>query len=410
MIKLKKCFLLVLSVFSISCAGKPDLSYLDACSNPDALKAIQYYVKHDVADSEGLMIAAEQNSNEKIVEELLKSKIIDLEEKNEALFKSLNNNNLEVCKIIIASGADINSQNEEGVTPLILAIEKENIDLVNLLITAGADVEAKNDDGDTTLLMAIKKSLPKDFIHTLISAGANMDAVYDFYGITMLPIPGKNFEMMATEVTQKTYKEIMGKNPSWNSGDNFPVETVNWYDAVKFCNILSRKFGFTPVYIMDEEESDGNVKKLRNGGYLVDLSPHHKPVSQDTSANGFRLPTSGEWEYAAKGGTSYTYAGSNNVDDVAWHLDNSGKKTHPVARKKPNNYGLYDMSGNVWEWCWTASSDWGRNLDPDNGKNRVVRGGGCDRRYGPCAVNYSEGRSAVFGDYYVGFRIVRNIE
>jgi sulfatase modifying factor 1 len=113
-----------------------------------------------------------------------------------------------------------------------------------------------------------------------------------------------------------------------------PLSGVNWYDAVKYCNWLSEKEGLTPCY-----EVKGKLTQC------------------DLSANGYRLPTEAEWEYAARGGhksQGYEYAGSNNVDDVGWYEGNSGGQTHPVGQKQPNELGLYDMSGNMWEWCW----DW----------------------------------------------------
>jgi formylglycine-generating enzyme required for sulfatase activity len=120
---------------------------------------------------------------------------------------------------------------------------------------------------------------------------------------------------------------------SWGRATR-PVSGVNWYDAVKYCNWLSEKEGLTPCY---------NVK-----GKLTEC---------DFSADGYRLPTEAEWEYAARGGhksQGYEYAGSNSVDDVGWYEGNSGGQTHPVGQKQPNELGLYDMSGNMWEWCW----DW----------------------------------------------------
>ncbi len=164
-------------------------------------------------------------------------------------------------------------------------------------------------------------------------------------------------------VTQRLWTAVMENNPSYYNGcDDCPVESVSWYDAVRFCNKLSEMTGRKPYYII-------------NG----------KQVSIDTTANGFRLPTEAQWEYAARGGRKsrgYKYSGSDNIDEVAWYYDNSDYKTHPVGQKKPNELGLYDMSGNVWEWCWDWY-DWnyyshspGKNpMGPDAGSGRVLRGG-----------------------------------
>ena len=193
-------------------------------------------------------------------------------------------------------------------------------------------------------------------------------------GIDFAIIPGQDFVMSKTEITQAVYKDVMGKNPSRFTGDSLPVEKVSWYDAVEFCNKLSKKAGLEPAYSINED----NVECNRN-------------------ADGYRLPTVEEWRYAARGGENYKYSGSNNLDEVGWYDGNSGRKTHPVAQKKPNGYSLYDMSGNVWEWCW----------DSPDGHKRYLCGGSW--RYGGtyCEVGYNYWDYAGPDDY-LGFRIVRS--
>lgn len=211
----------------------------------------------------------------------------------------------------------------------------------------------------------------------------------------MVSIPGKGYLMQNTEVTHKLYTSVMGSNPSYYKGDNNPVENVSWYDAIYFCNKLSEKLGLTPVYAVDGKTNVATWNYTPHNGDSI-----RGKVTQNTIANGFRLPTVEEWQYAAKGGQNYTYSGSDNLDEVGWYSENSGNRTHPVAQKKANGYGLYDMSGNVTEWCW--------DVDSYYDFCRYDCGGGFSSSDNDCEVS---GRSNGGAKYYfgtLGFRIVCN--
>ena len=176
------------------------------------------------------------------------------------------------------------------------------------------------------------------------------------------PVTVSPFWIGKYEVTQAEWKKVMDTNPSYFNGDKLPVEQVSWYEAVEYCNKRSRLEGFSPCY----------------RGY-------RDTVSCDWNANGYRLPTEAEWEFAARGGKlsrNYLYAGSNEFDDVGWAHSNSADKTYEVGVKRPNELGIHDMSGNVWEWCqdWYGGSYYNQSSrdnpgGPSSGSNRVNRGG-----------------------------------
>jgi formylglycine-generating enzyme required for sulfatase activity len=186
-------------------------------------------------------------------------------------------------------------------------------------------------------------------------SGAGVDSERPVHTVTV-----SSFSLGRYEVTQKEWVAVMGTNPSEARGDDLPVERVSWLDAVEFCNRLAAKDGLEPCYAVSGTS-----------------------VSCDFSRSGYRLPTEAEWEYAAKGGRSsrgYEFAGSSDIRAVAWFAGNSGDASHPVGRKLPNELGLFDMSGNVWEWCWDwyAAYSAGELIDPigpANGTYRVLRGG-----------------------------------
>lgn len=181
-----------------------------------------------------------------------------------------------------------------------------------------------------------------------------------------------DFWIGETEVTQALWKAVMGSNPSYFKGDNLPVERVSWNDCQEFIRKLNQLTGKT-----------------------------------------FRLPTEAEWEYAARGGKhscGYKYAGSNSVGEVGLYDSNSDNKTHPVKTKKANELGLYDMSGNVWEWC----SDWCGNYSgsalsgpkgPSSGLYRVLRGGGWYYDARGCRVSNRYGIDPDYRGSDFGFRL-----
>jgi len=230
-----------------------------------------------------------------------------------------------------------------------------------------------------------------------------------------------SFYMGKYEVTQEQWAAIMGSNPSYFTDSpatgevqsKRPVERVSWYDTFVFCNKLSMKEGLSPAYRIS-----GSTDPAVWGTVPTSSNSTWDAVEIVAGSNGYRLPTEAQWEYAARGGNgspgNYTYSGSNNVDDVAWYWGNSGEKTHEVGKKAPNGLGLYDMSGNVYEWCWDWFDDYYYSSSPANdprgaaaGSLRVLRGG-CRHHNASLArssFRYNQDPPVRYDG--IGFRLIR---
>jgi formylglycine-generating enzyme required for sulfatase activity len=222
------------------------------------------------------------------------------------------------------------------------------------------------------------------------------------------------FRMGKYPVTQAQYEEVMGENPSYfttpasteTSTVNRPVEAVTWYDAVEFCNKLSEKEGLTPVYTI--------TGRTPETGYPIEDAT----VTANWSRNGYRLPTEAQWEYACRAGTTTAYnTGATISDDTGWYSSNSGARTHSVGEKPANEWGLYDMHGNVYEWCWDwysstyySSSPAQNPTGPVSGINRVERGGSWTSDSQSLRSAYRDYLDPSYVSAALGFRIVRPAE
>ena len=280
------------------------------------------------------------------------------------------------------------------------SVGRTPLQLDNLLVGSHAVKISKSGYADNTQTITISEGKTTTVNATLTKGGGNVI----IGNIEMVYVKGGTFTMGATaeqgsdadsdektthsvtvsdfyigkyEVTQAQWRAVMGSNPSNFTGDNNPVEKVYWNDIQKFIKKLNAKTG----------------KK-------------------------FRLPTEAEWEYAARGGNQskgYKYSGSNSISEVAWYINNSSTKTHPVGEKRPNELGIYDMSGNVCEWCqdWYGSYSSSSQINPtgpSSGSNRVLRGGGWCGSARNCRVSNRTYDNPVNRNSDCGFRLVCSSE
>lgn len=240
------------------------------------------------------------------------------------------------------------------------------------------------------------------------------------FDIDEIPVHTVNlsaFKISKYEITQAQWLEVMGYSPasSLGNGSNYPVSFINWYETLVFCNKKSIDDGLTPCYSKNGQSNPDYWGSIPENNDSI-----WNNITCNFNANGYRLPTEAEWEFAARGGLStqqYLFAGSDDVNDVAWNSSNSINTTHIVGALTPNELGLYDMSGNVFEMCWDwyglnyyEDSSLNNPIGPGSGSFKVYRGGS----YYNFGYGNSDCRTTNRGNGYlhyksnaIGFRIVK---
>jgi formylglycine-generating enzyme len=187
------------------------------------------------------------------------------------------------------------------------------------------------------------------------------------------------FQLSTFPVTQSWYAQVTGERPRSACGDLLPIESVSWWDAVNFCNAASWQAGLTPAYRLDVSA---------------------ETAEWNASADGYRLPTEAEWEHACRAGTLGPRYGE--LDEIAWYQGNSAERVHAVGGKQPNGWGLYDMLGNTWDWCWDVYDA------RVYGSYRVLRGGGWADQHWSCRASVRRRSHPTFRIDDVGFRLARS--
>ena len=328
----------------------------------------------------------------------------------------------------------------EGSSPASISLAdgdvKVNVKLVPKVKEVGIDVEIEWESGSETPVLSA------NFVKvegSTVAGGAkfaysgNTNDYDQFKGVFRKgrTVTIDSFYMCDHEVTQAEYVSIMGTNPSkFNNSaaggevqENRPVERVSWYDAIVYCNKRSIAEKLSPCYSIS-----GSMNPADWGDVPSSSDSTWNAIKCNFHANGYRLPTEAEWEYAALGGKNGViaddptdFAGTNDISELgeyAWYTPNSGGKTHEVRKKLSNALGLYDMSGNVWEWCW----DWYDNENTPSiisstpatgvtsGSYRVGSGGSWGSNAESCSVAYRGGNGPSARNGLLGFRVVRSAQ
>lgn len=227
---------------------------------------------------------------------------------------------------------------------------------------------------------------------TLVMGSIASDADDDEF--PLLTIKLAPFYISSHEITQAEWLMIFPSNPSQNEDKNYPVENVSFYDVIEFCNEKSIKDGYRPCYDYQDTE-----------------------VICNFDADGYRLPTEAEWEFAAKAAKQrdfFVYSGSNQPDDIGWHSGNSNAKSHPGGKKDANKLGLYDLSGNLYEWVWNWYAPYSYKVGdlykgPENGTDKVIRGGSWYHAPSEMRVSNRDYAKPFTKSPFIGFRVVRSV-
>ena len=330
---------------------------------------------------------------------------------------------IELAKAFLDEGFDINEKiqihfYDEGDTtyiPIDFAVEGRNPEMVEFLISQGANLHSRISHYHNSTLLERAKDYGYDEIVEILSPyytppGSGSDyikpdmvlingGVFDMGNSSEKPIHTveiSDFYIGKYEVTNREYRKYNPDHCSDWSNDNYPVESVPWFDVIEYCNWLSDCEGLERCYTV----SDNNV--------ILDISK-----------NGYRLPTEAEWEYACRGGTTTDYywgEDSSEMDDYCWYSNNSSAKVHPVGQKTPNPFGLYDMCGNIYEYCWDwfdfnyyEKSPYSNPTGPETVEClRVTRGGSWNSYNSTNCSSFARSYAGEDNTFnYLGFRLVR---